>query len=102
MQFCLDLIWLQMIIVPEASLKALYIFLDSAIENTSVANLTSHWISLLFHTNPLGIVSLAIGCFTPNLAHSLWESQFPGKPPASDNGACHRGAREVSDDYLFW
>lgn len=75
--------------MPQPSLKVLSIFLDSAIENTSVANLTSHWISLLFHTNPLGIVSLAIACFAPNLAHSLWESQFPGTSPAFDNGACH-------------
>lgn len=55
MQFCLDLIWLQKIIMSEPSLKVLYIFLDSVLENTSVANLTSHWILLLFHTNPLGI-----------------------------------------------
>lgn len=55
MQFCLDLIWLQKIIMSEPSLNALYIFLDSVLENTSVANLTSHWILLLFHANPLGI-----------------------------------------------
>jgi len=57
--------------MSEPSLKVLYIFLDSVLENTSVANLASHWISLLFHTNPLGIQFLWQSCTFPLTLHTL-------------------------------
>lgn len=49
--------------------------------NTSVSNLTCHWISLLLHTNPFGIEFLW-HWWTLSLAPPLAEeSQFPGQRP---------------------
>lgn len=73
---CVTFTWLQKdVLKSELGPSTACIFWDSVGENTSVSNLTCHWISLLLHTNPFGIEFL----------WQWWTLSLTPPPPRSHN-----------------